>query len=336
MIKIIENTYDWGKLLDKVGNFDLYHTHEYHQISKSKSESPVLIQYFDGINTILLPILIRTIPNTAYFDATSVYGYAGPLANKPLHNFDGQQFNNDLQRILASKKIVSIFSRLHPFIEYQNEILNHCGKVKKKGDVVYLDLTKPNDQLLKDYNKRLRTQVNKANRECTLQRVENQEGIEVFKNIYVENMDRLQADDRYYFDSNYFLELHKSKNIDTHFYLVQEKASNQVIGGGMLFIKGKFAQYHLSAAKEDYAHMSPSKLLIDHMGKISKSKGCKIFNLGGGLGSNDDGLLRFKKLFSKNTKPFYVWNQIVMPDIYRELTKNNPVKKSEDFFPAYR
>lgn len=336
MIKIIENKYDWDKLINKVGQFDLYHTYDYHQIAKAKKETPLLIQYFDGTNTILLPLLVRNIPNTKYFDTTSVYGYAGPLSHNQPNDFDGKHFNENLQDLLASKKIVSAFSRLHPFLEYQKEILQHCGRVKMVGEVVHLDLIQTNDQLLKGYNKRLRTQINKINRECSVHEVESQEDIETFKNIYLENMVRLKADDRYYFESTYFQSLKKSKNIDARYYLIHDKASNKVICGGILFIQDDFAQYHLSATKEEYSNMSPSKLLIDHMWKISKSKGCKIFNLGGGLGGSSDGLLRFKKLFSKDTKPFYVWNQIIMMDIYQELAEKRPAGKSKDFFPAYR
>lgn len=336
MIELIERVKDWNNALKEMSNYDIYHTYDYHSISRLKEETPLLIKYEDAHNSICIPLLIRPIPNTNYFDATSVYGYAGPLHSATLTNFDGEVFSTELTKALSSRKIVSIFSRLHPFIENQKEILNFCGNIKYKGEVVYFDLTQTEEELVSKYNKRLKTQINKAKRNCWIKEVGDEFEITIFKNIYEEHMLKLEADRQYFFQLKYFLGLNKSESLDTQFFLVHENDKNSVIGGGIFLILGDFAQYHLSATKEEFSRISPSKMLIDHMRVIAKSKGAKIFNLGGGLGSNQDSLLHFKKLFSKDTKPFYVWNHIILPEIYNDLTKENRNKRSEDYFPAYR
>jgi len=60
-----------------------------------------------------------------------------------------------------------------------------------------------------------------------------------------------------------------------------------------------------------------------------------VLNLGGGLGSREDSLLRFKMSFSKKTKKFSVWQCIANKEVYDELSASS---KSEDaeFFPKYR
>ena len=90
MIKIITSKTDWETALSEVKFFDFYHTYDYHQISKTALEEPVLVSYRDQNTLVLLPLLLRRIFDSEFYDATSVYGYSGPLGHGLDENFDAR------------------------------------------------------------------------------------------------------------------------------------------------------------------------------------------------------------------------------------------------------
>ena len=83
------------------------------------------------------------------------------------------------------------------------------------------------------------------------------------------------------------------------------------------------------------ASLSPGLINADQENR-GKGQGCKIFNLGGGLGGNDDKLMSFKRSFSHKTKPFYVYCKINNPEAYNEICKEREIDPNIDYFPAYR
>ncbi|HYX07003.1 MAG TPA: hypothetical protein VE912_09760, partial [Bacteroidales bacterium] len=79
-LEIITNPSDWNMLLQEIGHYDFYHTFDYHSVEMLDNEVPTLLKYTERDYIIALPLLIRKIGNTDYYDATSVYGYAGPIS----------------------------------------------------------------------------------------------------------------------------------------------------------------------------------------------------------------------------------------------------------------
>ena len=72
---------------------------------------------------------------------------------------------------------------------------------------------------------------------------------------------------------------------------------------------------------------------------MASNENYSFFNLGGGLGGDEDTLFQFKANFSKSFKPFKLWKYIVNENVYNDLVKLNPIndsKQSSHFFPSYR
>jgi hypothetical protein len=83
--------------------------------------------------------------------------------------------------------------------------------------------------------------------------------------------------------------------------------------------------------------LNPIKLIIDKERIKATEEGFKFFNLGGGRGSEEDSLFKFKSSFAKNFKEFKIWKHVVNKDIYQMLTEKHLGTEVEtDFFPAYR
>lgn len=332
-ISEIVSKQEWAKALDLIENYDFYHTYDYHAISCSPDEQSILLKYEKDDIVLLLPLILRQIPGTEYFDFTSVYGYAGPLKNDvKLLQSDRDEFHSVLNTYFKQKKVVSVFSRLHPYIE-QSSILDGLGIVTTKGKVVNIDITLPLEESRRAYSKSNKNQINKLRRQCEVIKAESKEEILEFVNIYYENMRRLNAETHYFFSEEYFLKFMEITDFQTDLLLVRHNESGNFIAGSM-FVKTKdIIQFHLSGSRTDFLRLKPSKLFLDEMRILGTNQGYKIFNLGGGLGSAEDSLFDFKASFSKDFKTFKLWKYIVDESIYQDLSKD---KNNEDFFPKYR
>ncbi|MFY0714748.1 peptidoglycan bridge formation glycyltransferase FemA/FemB family protein [Seonamhaeicola sp. NFXS20] len=338
VLEIITEKDKWQKILSEIGRYDFYHTYEYHELSKNSNESPILILYRTGNdNLIALPLLIRDITNSNYKDATSVYGYAGPISKNINLNFDNSDYAKNLLNYFKDNNIISVFSRLNPFMPCQPIVLKGLGEVVSQGKVVNIDLNLDNDVQRSNYRSRLKTHVNKARRLCSVKKAVSKEDLETYINIYHENMDRVKAKSTYYFEKCYFENMMKSQSFDTDVLLAIENETGTVVAGSMFVTTNNIVQYHLSGTKNGFLHLTPTKLLIDEMRLIANKKGCQFYNLGGGLGgSENDSLFNFKSSFSKDYKNFNLWKLIVNETAYNELVEKKGINKDASFFPLYR
>lgn len=335
MIQVIKEKKYWDDFISSFEESDLYHTFDYHNISRGDG-IPILLKYCNGQACIGLPLLIRKIPNTSFYDATSVYGYAGPLYKNVSNGFDNNHFENELLEYFSSNNIISVFSRLNPFLSLQHKVLKNIGHIERKGSVVTIDLKKNIDLQRQEFGRRLKGQLNKVRRHCSIKKAANDKEFQDFIEIYHENMDRVNAKPMYYFDDDYFKVLAKSSGFNTETLLAIHNESGEVIGASLFFYKDSVIHYHLSGTKSEYLHLMPTKLLIDEMRIKATNLGLTQFNLGGGLAGANDTLLQFKSSFSKNTTDFYVWKLIVKPGIYEKMIEKSNKPNGVDFFPLYR
>lgn len=336
-ITVVYSKADWNSTLNEIGDFDWYHTFDYHQLSKSNDETPILITYKQDDIIIALPLLLRAIPGTKYKDATSVYGYAGPVSkNLPL-NFDNTIFKENLSTFFLKNNYVSVFSRLNPFILGQNLILNGLGNLTNQGKVVNINIQEDLDLQRQKFQSRLKTHINKARRCCTVKVANTEADWRSFMEIYYENMDRVQAKPFYYFNESYFKNIIDSENFESIVLIAVDNETGQDIAASLFVLTNGIVQYHLSGTKNQFLNLMPTKLLIDEMRIIATQRGYKFFNLGGGLGgSTEDSLFRFKASFSKDLKDFNLWKYIVNEAIYHDLTIKQGLIAETQYFPKYR
>ena len=98
----------------------------------------------------------------------------------------------------------------------------------------------------------------------------------------------------------------------------------------------------MSGRNAQNSDVDPIKLVIDAMRIEATEQGYTHFNLGGGRGSHEDSLFRFKSGFSKEFKEFKIWKYIVNECVYSELVEHHFEDYSDlnlenvSFFPAYR
>jgi len=337
--KAISKEKEWNATLEKIGDFDFYHTFGYHILSKKDDERPELLVYEDELMKIAIPLLIRQIPSSTYFDATSVYGYVGPICNGDIKNFDNSNFKNELVSYLNSNNIICVFSRLNPYIPHQSDILRGIGSINELGNIVNIDLTKPLDNQKKEFSRTTKRYIKKLRISCEVYVSKSPKDTEKFIDLYYGNMKRVNADSSYFFERSYFYQLLEQKAFETKVFLVKSKDSEEIISGAMMmYTNKKIVQYHISGTSKKHLNISPIRLILDEVRVRAHKQGYHYFNLGGGLGSKEDSLFGFKSSFSKDFKRFSIWKFIANEEIYSKMAekqKERPIQNI-NFFPIYR
>ena len=340
MIELIEDKKAWKAQMALIKHSDFYYTYDYHQLSRNDNESPILVKYTHEQTSLIIPFLLRNIEGYDYKDITSVYGYAGPLIISIDENFKEEDFQKELNSFFKDNKIIAAFSRLHPYMEHQEKVLNGLGKVTTLGKVVCIDLSDTIENQRAKFNRRLKTYLNKSRRSCTVIKGTKEEHLQAFINLYHENMRRVEADDSYFFSNEYYRQILSSEDYESELSLCIHNETQEIIGAAIFIKTGDIVQYHLSGLSEAHFDLNPIKLIIDEMRIKSTEAGYKYFNLGGGKGSREDSLFRFKSGFAKNFKDFKTWKYIVDEEAYKILSTDKLGADVDidtiDFFPAYR
>lgn len=339
MVKIIDNKSEWDAFLNDIRNFDFYHTYDYHQVLKKDNETPILVVYVKGNIKIGFPLIKRKIFNTNYYDLTSVHGYLGPISNS-LINFNDSEFKEELNKFLLENNFVAAFSKLNPFIENQNTILNSLGETSEVSVLVYIDLKLSLEKQFQVYSKNLKRHLNKARKSCYVKKAETQEDIDAFIKVYYDNMDRLNAKKTFYYSKEYFNTILNNQLFETEILLAIENETNHVVAGVMFVKTHNIIQAELIATATNFMHLSASKIVIDEMRIKATTENKQLYlNLGGGSGGLNGTLVsRYKLPFSQKYLPLKVWKYIINEEVYENLVKANTKQESQnnDFFPLYR
>lgn len=336
-INILEKKEDWAYALKKIDTYDFYHTYDYHHLSKLDNQKPILLEYIEDDKVIIIPFLLRKIFDTAYYDLTSVYGYSGPLVKNSDATFDNSKFTNALKLFFKNYNIVSIFSRLHPFFQNQDFVLCNLGEIKQLGKLVNIDLTKDITEQRMSFSKTTKRYLNKTRKICYVKSEVTEDSIDIFKDLYYENMDRVNAQEHYYFSKDYIVEFLNSNDFDAEILFAVIEETNEIISGAIMVKTNNIIQYHISGTRNEYLHLTPIRILIDEMRIKGTEQGYTFFNLGGGLGSEEDSLFNFKASFSKDFKNFKIWKYIVNSKVYDTLVSQyTDLNSNQDFFPLYR
>ncbi len=338
---------EWDDVLDQVAQHDFYHRAEYHRLAEERGEGTAhLVAYHDDSYTIALPLLLRRVEASnggAWCDATSVYGYAGPLASHaevPASVLRG--FQNGLREALASRRVVAVFSRLHPLIPLGG-MLADLGERRPEGETVSIDLTIPSQDQWLQFRSSLRTRINKLQHGGLLcRRDAEKRHLREFSDIYLQTMRRVRALPYYCFEPEYFSRLATVLGPALELFVVTR--NGVVIAGGLFTICDGIVQYHLGGTHDAFVKLGPTSLLFDTVRRWAIDRGARVMHLGGGVGSKKDTLLHFKAGFSERRHTFETWRWVIEPTAYQELCDENTRRNledgvqrvSRDYFPQYR
>jgi len=324
----------WNAIVRSMIQYDFYHLAEYHHLESSGN--PFLLFFSSKKNSFALPVILRSIDGTEYNDLTSVYGYAGPLSNH--ENPDKQavkNFHKELLHFFDFNRIVSVFARLHPLFNNQEFLLHGFGEIINTNQTVGIDLSLPQREQKRQYAHSVKNHINRLKRKNVLVKKEHtHEAIDLFAEIYRENMKRVNASASYFFPNEYFYRFMDELPSSLFLAYYEEKA----ISGSLFTTCNGIVQPHLSATRNEYLRWSPLKLVWDCIRIDACEKKEKWMHLGGGVGGKDDTLFLFKKQFSNQRFLFKTWRYIHNEEMYARLVSEkypNYIPNSP-FFPLYR
>ena len=326
----------WTGLLSGTRH-DFYHLPEYASICATQEQGEAkAILAMDGERSVLLPLVIRPIAHGGR-DATSPYGYPGPVVNGPADAPFLADALASAMRLLASEGIVSLFVRLHPILN--GAFPPGTGEVVRHGDTVDIDLTLPEEELWRQTRSNHRTQINRAIRAGrAVEFDEKWTHFDAFKRLYRLTMSHVSASSYYFFDEGYFDDLRDALGSRIHLCIVQAKQAIAVAG---LFVETDgIVQYHLSGSDPAFAREGLTKLMFHQVRSWAKARGNEHFHLGGGVGAADDPLLHFKAGFSPLRRPFHTFRAILDQPAYARHVQAHAAELGhslgDEFFPAYR
>ncbi len=335
----------WDEIITASPYHDAYHLAAYHELAQSRGEGQaVLIYVRENHYSMAVPLLLRPVAEVGglegfdWLDATSAYGYAGPVvSHESLPVSLRGLFGQALSECLRELGVVTLFSRLHPFLP-QHTYVEHCGEVRAVGPTVWLDLTAPEAQQWSEYRPSHRTAVSRLRRRGYSCQVDEQLlFLEKFVRAYRQTMDRVHAAPYYYFDEDYFRRLINAKSFVPKLFVCRR--GDALACGGIFLLCNHFLQYHLGGTAPPYLSDAPMKLLFDEVRRWGVRAGARLLHLGGGVGSREDNLYYFKAGFSRRRATFQTWRWILDAEAVAWACRLRHIEwpsQQIDFFPPYR
>jgi len=326
---------------DEVSNYniDIYHLSGWLQSSALIDDGVPqgVVATYDNYK-IFFPIIVRRIDNQ-YWDATSTYGYGGPVIDTVLNDDEINDLMQAVKNFLAEQGCVSWFIRLHPILNQAWAV--DVGTTVEHGPTLVSDLTQTEEALWQETRNQHRRGIRKALKAEVVAKVEtiSADNIRVFAEIYRETMTSVAASDYYLFNDAYFYSLYK--NLPQRLLVITAYKDDVAIASSIQTTchETKIMQFHLGGTLNDYRDLQPSKLITHVARTWGREAGYNYLHLGGGVGANQDSLYDYKKGFSSNELVFKTHRVITNPKKYQALinaAEHIDEESASDFFPLYR
>ena len=337
----LEQGEQWDSAVRSFKEYDVYWLSGYVKAFHIHGDGDPLLFYYEsdgcrGINVVMKRDVADDLhfkgklEKDKYFDFATVYGYGGWI-------IEGENTNGLYEAYYAwilKNKIISEFVRFHPMLQNQNKCLDFYNVIQL-GEVVHMDLKSPED-IWQNITSKNRNMIRKAlKNEVVIYNGRFPEIYEKFRLIYNGTMDRDKADSYYYFESKFYESILKDLPHNAQVFWAEK--DGKVIAASIMLTANSRMNYHLSGSLREFGSLAPTNLLLYQAALWGNVNGYKTFYLGGGVGSGEDCLFKFKRSFFKgDLKKFYIGNKIYNVERYNELIAMRKNIENLSYFPKYR
>lgn len=329
----------WTAILDRAVH-DSYHLAEWakaHEHMEGGTARALLVE--GGAQQLMLPLIVRSIEGDLW-DACSPYGYGGPILSRDASPVFMHEALMAGIAHLAELGCVSTFVRLHPFLHGGfDRSFRTAGTVVEHGPLVLLPLERTEQEVWKATRSGHRNEINRSRRFGMVVKHDTElRYLPEFARLYAETMRRLNASDYYRIAVG---DIHRLAALLGSRLALWVGLDDGSVVSAAIFINSASAglsNYHLSARGDGASVAYVSKAII-HSARIwARDAGLSYMNLGGGLGSSEDSLYRYKTGFGGESAPFRTWRVVVRPSEYMDICSRAGYDSGEGqgFFPAYR
>lgn len=339
----LEQSEKWDNIVRSFVDYDVYYLSGYVQAFKIHGDGEPLMFYYEGNGVRGINVVMKRdiacdthlnglLPNNTYFDFATPYGYGGWIVEG---NENSNELFSEYEEWCRQNNIVSEFVRFHPVLK------NHCYSesvydVIPLGETVAMDTTSP-DLIWANIASKNRNMIRKAEKSgIKISMGNSRELYESFMEIYNRTMDHDNAIDYYYFGKEFYDSVCYDLPENAQLFYATNEDGVIVAASIMLMANGKM-NYHLSGSLLEYRNLAPSNLLLYKAALWACENGCKTFYLGGGVGSGEDSLFKFKQSFYRGElNRFYIGKKIFMQELYDDLVSKRTDLNESGFFPRYR
>jgi hypothetical protein len=326
------------------GGCDFYHLPAYAALCASllADAEPAALCITEGESRFLLPMLLRPVPHMdpiGYRDATSPYGYPGPLVSHDGGQPPGQGADF-LRRAVAlmmdrlrELRVISVFTRFHPLLPIDLAPFREMGRLILHGETVAIDLRLDEAAIWGGMRANHRSGIRRseaAGYEVVFDA--DLDYLDIFIAAYQQTMDRVQASREYYFPRGYYAKLREM--LDGGMHLVLVRIAGRFASAALFTEVDGILQYHLGGTFDESMSLHSHKLLFHRVALWGRKRGCRWLHLGGGVGGGEDSLFHFKAGFSPSRHPFHTWRLICDRGVYERLSGDGGL--DAEYFPAYR
>lgn len=334
----------WDDIVRSFKDHDVYYLSGYVKAFQIHGDGEPQLIYFEKENTRAINVVMKRdislhkdftnkINPGKYFDFSTPYGYGGFI-------IEGEEVTSldvEYSNYCVEHNIVSEFVRFHPILNNQKQVSN-IYEIKMLSKTISIDLDSKS-MIWENLTSKNRNMIRKALKSnVKIYWGRSPELIEKFIPMYNQTMDRDEATDYYYFDKAFYDSILDDLKYNSLFFYAEY--NNQIISMAIILFSNSQMHYHLSASNRDFQSLGANNLLLYEVACWGSEHGFKSFHLGGGVGSKEDSLYKFKKAFNKNSNAiFSIGSKIFDKELYDKLIEIRGYEASllnSSYFPIYR
>ncbi len=304
---------------------DIYFTKKYLNLYETDNDKAMCVVCTDGDKIMLMPYLRGEV--RGYYDFETAYGYGGPVSNCEECEWC-QEAYNCIYDYFKENNYICGFSRFHPLFSNEQFIREDMSTTSDARSIqllydrqtIAIDTTQSPEEIWKNQiSSKNRNMIRKAEKNGLVYKAEyDYASYDEFIELYRNTMQRLSADDFYFFDDQYFENL-KDTLSDCSF-LGTVRKDGKLICAAIFMYSDLYGHYHLEGSDRDYSSLGANNLLLWKVACEMHDLGLSEFHLGGGTTSSpEDSLFKFKKAFSSNIKSFYIGKEIFNAPVYAAI-----------------
>jgi len=336
----IEEAKEWDSVVRSFADYDVYYLSGYVKAFQVHGDGEPCLLYYesDELRGIYVYMKRKTAIEGVY-DSITPYGYGGFL-------LEGYTYDDNMNALwsayvekMKEENIVDNFVRYHSVLA--NAIpMKVCSEVIDLGRTIAMDLRSAEVIWTNNHSKN-RNMIRKAEKNGVV--IKHGKGMDLmdeFIRIYNATMENDDAESYYFFKRPFYESIHNDLN-DNYEMFWAEYEGKIIAMSIMIYANGRL-NYHLSGSDIEYRHLAPNNLLLYKAALWGCEQGMKTFHLGGGVGSGEDSLYKFKHAFNRFSNcQFSIAKQIFDQERYdalvdERLRRDVNFNRESKFFPVYR
>lgn len=337
----LEQSEQWDAVVRSFKKYDVYWLSGYVKAFQIHGDGEPLLFHFEGsdvrgINVVMKRDVAKDerfagkIPEKQYFDFATPYGYGGWI-------IEGEGVNvlfDEYKRWLEKNGVVSEFVRFHPIVK-NHEAGRSFYEVIQLGEVVHMELSSP-EEIWNNIISKNRNMIRKAvKNDIKIYNGRFPEIFEKFRVIYNGTMDKDNAEEYYYFKPEFYTSVLEDLPQNSQVFWAEK--DGQVIAASIMIGANGYLNYHLSGSLREFSPLAPGNLILYTAALWGCANGYRTFYLGGGVGSGEDSLFKFKRAFYKgDLNHFFIGKKIYDQAKYDALLGLRDEINNPGFFPKYR